>query len=89
MLWANPPSLPVGRNLVLQRGYSSRECQSDTSKLFPSFPIQRGITFIPEVMVFQQQAKQPPPPLGFPELKCSCLELSLPQEKAERVLSES
>ena len=45
--------------------------------------------FIPEVMVFQQQAKQLPPPLGFPELKCSCLELSLPQENAERVLSES
>lgn len=87
MLWANPPSLHGGRNLLLQHLYSSRE--SDTSELFPHFPIQRGVTFYPRGDGISAEGKTTPPPLGFPELKCSCLELSLPQEKAERVLSES
>lgn len=69
MLWANPPSLPVRRNLLLQRVYSSRECESDTSELFPSFPIQRGITFYPRGDGISAAGKATPSPLGFSRIK--------------------
>lgn len=51
------------------------------------FPTQRSVTFCPGGDGISAVGKATP--LGFSRIKDSCLELLLPTEKAERVLSES
>lgn len=85
-LWANPPFLP---------GVRTSSCSTcipqgvQTHRIFPPphFPIQRSVTFGPRGDGISAVGKANP--LGFSRIKWSCLELSLPQEKAERVLNES